>query len=100
MMWSYSVEYSGMDAGFMSFVEEFCIGTLQHCSNAELSGLDIKRQQCVVEHANGKVYLNPLTGATSVNTDLITNKTKLTHGNHKTIHFLCTIVSVNTYIQL
>ena len=49
--------------------------------DTELNGLDIEAQHCVVEHVEGKVYLTPLAGATSVNTDGITCKTKLTHGN-------------------
>jgi hypothetical protein len=47
----------------------------------ELNGLDIEAQHCLVEHVQGKVYLTPLSGATSVNTEGITCKTKLTHGD-------------------
>ena len=49
--------------------------------DTELNGLDIEAQHCLVEHVEGKVYLTPLAGATSVNSDGITCKTKLTHGN-------------------
>ena len=46
----------------------------------ELSGVDIETQHCVAEHIDGSVYLTPLSGDTSINTDIITSKTKLTHG--------------------
>jgi pSer/pThr/pTyr-binding forkhead associated (FHA) protein len=47
----------------------------------ELNGLDIESPHCVVEHVSGKVYLTPHDGTTSVNTDLVTSKIKLTHGD-------------------
>ena len=50
----------------------------------------------MVEHISGKVYLTPHAGTTSVNTDIVTSKIKLTHGNihnfitHKLTVLLCT----------
>ena len=60
------------------------VHVVSQCSHviSELGGLDIEAQHCVAEHDADKVFLTPLSGATSINSDTITCKTKLTHGTY------------------
>ena len=53
---------------------------LEVSAYAELNGEDIEAEHCLAEHMEGKVYLTPLSGATSVNTETVTCREKLTHG--------------------
>ena len=64
----------------------------------ELRGVDIEAQHCVAEHIDGSVYLSPLSGDTSINTDIITCKTKLTHGI-LTIH-LVPLIFLSMHMQV
>ena len=71
------------------------VHVVSQCSHviSELGGLDIEVQHCVAEHDADKVFLTPLSGATSINSDTITCKTKLTHGTYLYMFYFVSLFS-------